>query len=236
MPDKLAKEVLELTGGDDPMEALREIKEEEAFRVECEKYRFYEPNGKAEEFIAKVGSGENFITLFSAANGVGKTAAGANIVAHLLFGADSENPYFDYPLYKKWPYPKRGRIASDPTNIQKNLIPTLKDWFPEGRFTTYKGDKHYDSMWKTDTGWEFDIMTYEQDVKEFEGSTLGWAWFDEPVPEVIFKATVARMRKGGIIFITATPLSGSGWMYDAFVIASELSHIYENEESAVEQG
>lgn len=64
------------------------------------------------------------------------------------------------------------------------------------------------------TDWEFDIMTYDQDPKEFEAVTLGWAWFDEPPPEAIYKATVARMRRGGIIWITATPLTGSAWMYD----------------------
>ena len=57
-------------------------------------------------------------------------------------------------------------------------------------------------------------MTYEQSVKEFESAPLGWCWFDEPPPLAIFKATVARMRMGGIIFITATPLMGSAWMYD----------------------
>ena len=59
-------------------------------------------------------------------------------------------------------------------------------------------------------------MTYEQDPREFEGVTLSWAWFDEPPPEGIFKATVSRMRKGGIIIITATPLAGSAYLYDAF--------------------
>ena len=122
-----------------------------------------------------------------------------------------ENPYL-----KDFPYLKRGRIVSSPTNIEKNIIPELEDWFPQGRYKATKGNKKFKSQWKTDTGWNFDLMTYEQDAMEFEGVTLGWAWFDEPPPEAIFKATVARMRKGGIIFIGATPLAGSAYMYDAF--------------------
>lgn len=59
-------------------------------------------------------------------------------------------------------------------------------------------------------------MTYEQDPKEFEGVTLGWAWFDEPPPDAILKATIARMRRGGVIIITATPISGSAHLYDMF--------------------
>lgn len=219
MEKNIKQQVRELIGDEEPLKVLRELKEEEAYRLEYEKYHFYEPNGKCEQFIKKIGEGKHFVVLFSAANGVGKTCAGANVVAHLCF--ESENPYFNYPLFKDWPYPKTGRIASDPTNVDKNLIPTLKEWLPEGRYKTKKGGKTYDSLWKTDTGWNFDIMTYEQDAKEYEGATLGWAWFDEPPPEAIFKATVARMRKGGIIFISATPLKGSAWMYDHIIAKPE---------------
>jgi phage terminase large subunit-like protein len=198
------------------LKEIRELEEEQLFRLKHEKFRYYEPNGKCEEFIKQVGNPDNFITLFSAANGVGKTCVSANIVAHLIWGNKSENKFFKYPLFENFPYPKRGRIVSDPKNVEANLIPTLKDWLPFGRYKTSKGNKHYDSLWIADNGWEFDIMTYEQDVKEFESATLGWAWFDEPPPENIFKATVARMRKGGIIFISETPLYAA-WLYDHII-------------------
>lgn len=220
----IEQEIRDLCGDTDPevvLNQLRGVKEEKVFRFENEKYRFYEPNGKCEEFIRKVGGLDedgrpNFIVLFSAANGVGKTAAGANIVAHIIWGKDSENKYFDLPLFKNWPFPKKGRIASDPENIKTNLIPTLEEWFPAGRYKAKKGSKIYQSQWETDNGWKFDIMSYEQDVKEYESATLGFAWFDEPPPEAIFKATVSRMRKGGIIFISETPLYAA-WLYDHII-------------------
>ena len=215
---KIRAEVEELCGTTEPEAVLgeiREMTEEEVFRLENEKFRFFIPNGKGEEYIKCVGEG-NFITLFSAANGVGKTATSANIIAHIIWGKESENPYFDYPLFKEWPYPKRGRIVSDPENLRINLIPTLKEWFPEGRYSAKKAGKQYDSSWKTDNGWEFDIMSYEQEAKEFESATLGFAWFDEPPTEAIFKATVSRMRKGGIIFISETPLYAA-WLYDHII-------------------
>lgn len=194
---------------------LREAREEEARRLTQEKYRYYLPNGKGEQFINEFASGENFIILYSAANGVGKTATCVNILAH-LFWPDTENPYFQGKLFKNFPHLKRGRIVSAPTNIDKNVIPELKDWFPEGKYQTRKGNKSFESIWETNTGWKFDIMTYEQDVKEFEGITLGWIWFDEPPPEAIFKACVSRLRRGGVIIIGATPLAGSAYMYDSF--------------------
>lgn len=184
-----------------------------------EKYRFYVPNGKVTDFASLIGSGDVFVGLFSAANGVGKTACGCNIVAHLLFDCDCI--WFDKPLYKNFPFPKKGRIVSDPTTVRQQIVPELKFWLPEGRYETSKEGRDYDYKWKTDTGFEFDVMTYDQEVKEFESITAGWGWFDEPPPEAIYKATVSRMRRGGVIFITETPLSGSAWLYDKFITSAD---------------
>jgi phage terminase large subunit-like protein len=196
---------------DEIVEAKRQL----AYRLENEKYRYYEPSGKGEEFINKVASGDNFITLYSAANGVGKTATAVNLLAH-LFWPTGENDFFQFDLFKNWPYPKRLRIVSDPTNIEKNIVPAMEDWFPAGKYQRWKGNKKYWSIWKTDTGWEIEIMSYEQHPKEFEGATLGLVWFDEPPPEAIYKANISRLRKGGHMFITATPLAGSAYLYDLF--------------------
>lgn len=201
------------------LKRAEKLKKEKAYRIKAEGHRYYSPIGKVEDFINLVASDKYIVTLLSAANGVGKTFAGANMLANLLWPVG--NPYFKHDFFTKFKYPKRGRIISDPTTVTKTIIPTLKAVFPQGRYSTKytasRDGKHFESSWKTDTGWEFDIMTYEQDPKEFESATLGWAWFDEPPPEPIYKATIARFRLGGECWITATPLSGSAWMYDSIV-------------------
>lgn len=159
------------------------------------------------------------MSFFSAANGVGKTATGCNIVANIVF--ESANPYFDFPIFRDWPYLKRGRIVADPTTIKQKIIPELKFWFPNGKYKTSKGSKDFESIFITDTGWHIDLMTYDQDVKEFESVDLGFFWCDEPPPELIYKALVSRLRRGGIGMITATPLTGSAWMYDALLTKAQ---------------
>lgn len=211
---------------------MRDLQEEKARRLKFEKYRYYEPTGKGEDFIDAIASGENFIVLYSAANGVGKTATMANVLAHLFWNT-GENLYFEGPIFKKFPHLKRGRIVSTPTNVEKNIIPELKTWFPKGKYETAKSNKKFESVWHTDTGWDFDVMTYEQDPMEFEGVTLGWAWFDEPPPEAIFKAMVSRMRRGGIIFIGATPLAGSAYLYDAFAKGNYTVELKSTENGAM---
>jgi phage terminase large subunit-like protein len=195
-------------------ERLRAIEEEELRRLKYEKYRYYEPNGVVEDFINAFASDDYFIIFLSAANGVGKTAAATNILANLMF--DTDNPWFRAKMFHEFPYLKRGRIITDSALVEKNIVNELKFWFPLGKYEARKGNKHFESQWETETGFNFDIMTYEQDPKEFEGVTLGWAWFDEPPPDKILKATISRMRKGGVIIITATPISGSAHLYDMF--------------------
>lgn len=185
-----------------------------AYRLLNERFRYYEPSGVGEEFINAFGSGDYFILFLSAANGVGKTALASNIISNVCW--PGYNNWFRDGLFKLWPFLKRGRIITESDLVEKNVINELKTWFPKGRYTTKKAGKHFESRWFTDTGHNFDIMTYDQDPMQFEGVTLGWAWFDEPPPDNLLKATISRMRRGGIIIITATPISGSAHLYDMF--------------------
>lgn len=201
----------------DEIREISELVEELSLREKenmCEKYI---PNVKSEEFIKMVGSNRVFVNMFIAANGVGKSCTCANIVANICFGP--QNQYFkNLPLFEKFPYYKRGRIISDPTTIKTKIVPELKKWFPSNRYKehwdTNKDGKNYESRWTTDTGFEFDIMSNEQDTKEFESTDLGWCYLDEPAKKDVYKATVARMRAGGIIFWGFTPLTYSAWIKD----------------------
>lgn len=179
----------------------------------CDKYI---PNGKCEEFINLVGSNKCFINLFCAANGVGKTTVAVNILANICFGI--QNEWFNQSLFQKFPYLKKGRIISDPTTIKEKIVPEIKKWFPsnryKSRYTTLKNGKQYESHFETDTGFSFDLMSTEQDVKEFESVDLGFVLIDEPIPRSIFIATTARLRRGGIMVWTMTPLDYSAWIKD----------------------
>jgi len=194
----------------DPLHELKLLD----YRMQNEKYRYYEPSGVAEDFSNAFGSGDYFVLFLSAANGVGKTALATNILANLFFGGN--NTWFSGGLFDKWDFPKAARIVTESDLVEKNIVSQIRDWFPKGKYTSRKGGKHYESIFKTDTGWDLDIMTYDQDAKQFEGVTLGLAWLDEPPPEHVLKAIISRMRKGGVIIITATPISGSAHLYDMF--------------------
>ena len=202
----------------------KEIYEELQFRARNERYRAYEPIGKMEEYLNRLGSGKYVVSAILAANGIGKTTAMINFLAHLIWPCG--NKYFQQPLLKKWSYPKEVRIASDPETLKSTIIPMIHQWFPIGRYTEMKAGKTYVSRFSTDNGWKITCMSYEQDPKEYESSTLGLVLCDEPPPEPIHKANVARLRKGGIIGIFATPLIGSAWLYDELVANQDSEEEY----------
>ena len=154
------------------MEIPADIRKELLYRANYEKYRYYKPIGKVEKFLDKLLSGDYMVGALLAANGIGKTTALVNTIGHLCFPCD--NRYFQQPLMANWTYPKRGRIVSDPTTIRETIAPALEEWLPKDKYMTLNKGKNYPASWMTETGWEFDLMTYDQDPKEFESSTLGF--------------------------------------------------------------
>lgn len=203
-------------------EELKELELEKIKRFENYRYKYFTPIGKVEEFLNEALSGKYATALFSAGNGVGKTTALVNIVAHL--SRPCGNEYFQQPLMLDWKYERRGRIISDTTTISSTIIPELKKWLPKGSWTSKKLGKQYESHFEiwNEKGEKFtwELMTYEQDPKQFESANLGIVLFDEPVPRHIYTASYARLKKGGICIIFATPLSsniGTAWMYEDIV-------------------
>jgi phage terminase large subunit-like protein len=172
---------------------------------------FYVPNGKQEEF----GKLLQFVNVFSTGNGVGKSVAAINIIGNLIYGP--QNKWFDMPRYRDFYRPSSGRIVSTIRNIEANIVPLLKEWFPKGTYTATKGGKTFLSKFECNTPGgvcQFDLMTYDTDPEQFAGPTLQWTWFDEPPPMRIFGECVGRLRRGGLIIITMTPLYSGGWIFD----------------------
>jgi len=200
------------------------LKEELERRIKNNGLKFFTPNGAQEQFIQAVADKDVFIGIFSAANGVGKTALMVNILGNVIYG-DTGNPFFNYPFYKDFPYPKRGRIASSSKNVEEvgATQTEIKQWFPKGKYKGMRKGKQYDSEYQVND-WVFDIMTYEQDVEQYESATLGIMIFDEPPPVKILYACIARMRKGGIILIFMTPLDTGGEIIEDLVEKEQIEY------------
>lgn len=182
-----------------------------------EKCRLFVPNGLQAKYIKNLKRKDVFIGLFIAANGVGKDALLVNLLANIVWGP--QNEWFDLPLFRKWPFPKRLRVGTEANNMDESgsIDTEVSTWFPKGRYHGLKGGKPWFTSYRTDQGFLIDKMSYQQEVREWEAATLGACFFSEPPSREIFSATVGRMRKGGLIGFFMTPLQHSAWIQDELV-------------------
>lgn len=178
-----------------------------AFKVLQNPLLTYAPTKVQAEFMQLT----NFVQVFSAANWSGKTCTGIIKLAASIW--PSPNVFLSH-LRFRFPKNSQGRIVSSHTSIDQMIVPEIHKWFPKTRYTSTKGTRSFESRFKTDTGVTFDLMTYDQDPREFESVKLDFVLFDEPPPYRIFNATVARMKPNGIIFIVMTPLSEAAYLFD----------------------
>src|SRR6185436_13361081 len=83
-------------------QSLTVLERELNWRQKNERCQFYEPNEPITKLIELTGTKNNLLYILSAANGIGKTTALVNLCASIMFGP--QNKYFDFPLFKDWPY------------------------------------------------------------------------------------------------------------------------------------
>ena len=210
------------------------LEKELAWRNENERYQFYEPNGVCEKAIRHIASSQDIVTILSAANGIGKTTLIVNLFANLFW--PGHNRYFDYPLFKNWPYPKNLRYITDQKIVEESgpFHAEIKKWWPKGMYESAKLGRSYVCQYKVGD-WVLDVMTNDQDTGQFEGGTKGGILFDEPPKENIWHASVSRLRLGGLLLVFMTPLTEAAWFFDKVVPNHVGSIFYATMEDACKQ-
>ena len=211
--------------------SLTLLERELEWRKENERFQFYTPNGVCEKALEHIGSGKDLVTILSAANGIGKTTFIVNFLAALFW--PGQNRYFDVPLIKDWPYPKNLRYITDPKIVEESgpFPAEIKKWWPKGKYESAKLGRNYVCQYKIGD-WVLDVMTNDQDLRQFEGGTKGGIIFDEPPKEGIWHASVSRLRLGGILLVFMTPLTEAAWFFDKVVPNHANSIFYATMEDA----
>jgi phage terminase large subunit-like protein len=200
--------------------SLTEVELEKLVKIkaDCERRReeygilYYEPQVKKhdgkEEYQEAFHKDGHKIRLILGGNQTGKTEAA---VAEGIWITLGIHPY------KKIDIPNKGRvIAADlDKGIEEVIHTKYKKLMPPSeirKISKYSGGQLKKIYLKNGSTIEF--LSYEQDVKVFEGWTGNWVQFDEPPPRSIFVATMrGLMRYAGIAWLALTPLS-EPWIYD----------------------
>lgn len=214
--------------------SLSLLERELEWRQKNEAFEFFTPNGKSEEFIKLAATSVDYPIVFSAANGVSKTATIVNIFANIIW--PGRNQFFSFERFKDWPFPKRIRYITDP-ELVKEIGPFHQEvsrWWPKGQWRAEKANKGYFSQYHAN-GWVIDVLTFDQDVKQFEGGTMGLIVTDEPPPQPIYNACIGRLRLGGLLLVVMTPLTHAAWFYDQIVPKIPNQIVYADIEDACKE-
>ena len=150
--------------------------------------------------------------LYIGGNRSGKTVGG---ICEDIYWIRGEHPYKKVPLA-----PTRGRIVCVDFNqgIEEIIIPKLRQWCPSSMFINNSWEDSYNKQAKKikfANGSTVELMTYEQNLGAFAGTSRHWTHFDEEPPQDIYNECRARLvDTSGHLWITMTPLDGMTWVFD----------------------
>jgi phage terminase large subunit-like protein len=168
----------------------------------------YKPHPKQIKFHSSTKKGR----LYIGGNRAGKTVGGT---VEDIWRMRGQHPYQKVP-----PPPTRGRICtiSYTEGIEKIIIPELSRWLPPSDLINGSWEDSYSKSLRTLTlanGSTCELMSYDQAILKFAGTSRHWTHFDEEPPKDIY--TECRMRlidTGGCWYMTMTPVEGMTWVYD----------------------
>lgn len=168
----------------------------------------YVPHDKQKKFH----SSNARTRLYIGGNRSGKTTGG---IVEDIWWLTRRHPYRKIP-----DRPIAGRIVSvDFLNgINKIIIPQLKQWIPPSLLRGGTWTSAYDAMDRVlnfENGSFVELMSYDQDLDKFAGTSRDFIHYDEEPPKDIYTECKARLidRKGSS-WMTMTPVEGMTWIFD----------------------
>lgn len=207
---QISRKDLEKLSHDDLLAIAREtekIKSSAKFRT----LESYDETAHEKQIEFSKAASKHRMRFFLGGNRSGKSTAGVVESIRLATG--------NHPFHKKWKTPCKGLIViQDFETHGKNILePKIAEWCPQGeivkidRNQTGAAKKYYFKC-----GSILDVASHDQDIKVFEGTDYDFCQFDEPPPRKIFVAVWRGLTdRGGILFMTATPLM-SPWLYKIY--------------------
>lgn len=155
------------------------------------------------------------IRLYIGGNRSGKTVGG---IIEDIWWVTKTHPFID--INAIWPEPIRGRICSvDFVNgHEKIIIPEILRWCPRSYFRGGSWLSAYDREEHTihfANGGFIELMSNDQALDKFAGTSRHFTHFDEEPPEDIYVECMARLvDTGGCAWFTMTPVEGMTWIFD----------------------
>lgn len=166
-------------------------------------------------------AGEILVVVVVMGNGTGKTFGLGAIWAAIMFG--TANPLFAH--LQDWPFAKELRVVSTTAALEDKgpIQIAMSMMFPAGRWSQGRGvGKGYYSQGKAGQ-FSWDVMTYNQNPKDFASHTKGAVFMSEPPSKPIFTECATRLRGGGLLFMEMTPMTYAAWVKEDLIDPGQLT-------------
>ena len=148
------------------------------------------------------------VVLFLKGNRAGGSWGLLTAWSAIMFG--TAHPLFQRsPFGRLWPFRRSARLAAPIGSLgDKGPIQTaITRLFPPGRYEMSKGMGHgYFSQGSADTGWDFDMVTYDQDPLQVAGANKGLILTSEPPNQPTFVELLTRLSGNGMMISEMTRL------------------------------
>lgn len=197
---------------------LRSLVAEKLRRQKDEKLRYFVPNPAQARFIAEISKPGAFIIINAGGNGSGKTYGLIAVLGAFVWPLLAPE-CFAAPIFQDFKHPKKIWIVSNPGELGATgaIQSSIDELWPKGRFTVAKNGRQYNSVFRSDTGWEIELKSTEQNITEFRGANVGIVALNEPVPEDVYRECLARLRRGGLMPGAMTSLDDEPWIVDGIL-------------------
>ncbi len=208
MPPKSRKSGPDLSA----LDMLRELGSALKLTAREPNINLYEPHDKQVKFHSSSAK----VRLYIGGNRSGKTVGGTCEDIYYLRG--------NHPHRKVPEPPVRGRVVCVDfrQGIEQIIIPKFKQWLPPSLLINGSWEDSYNNEKKLLTlsnKSTLELMTYEQKLESFAGTSRHFIHFDEEPPQHIFNENMARLiDTDGDAWITMTPVEGMTWIYDAIYL------------------
>lgn len=156
------------------------------------------------------------VRLYIGGNRSGKTVGG---ITEDIYYLRRNHPHKRIP-----DVPIRGRIVCVDFNqgINQIIIPKLKQWLPPSLLINGSWEDSYNSERKElrlANGSTCELMTYEQKLESFAGTSRHFIHYDEEPPYQIYRECQMRLLDtDGDAWMTMTPVNGMTWVYDSIYL------------------
>jgi hypothetical protein len=182
---------------------------------------FWKPWLHQQKALDFIHSGKSTV-LIQGSNRIGKTVFGVCVLGSGCLGYQPWNGAAS--VWGNQPIRCRIICVDWEHHAQEVIVPTLKEWLPEGSYETSKNNVGVEAYWTfPKTGSTIELLTHAQDTKIHEGWKGHIVWADEPLPRDKYTANKRGLVDyRGTFLLTLTALY-EPWIMDEIALKNDTS-------------